>query len=614
MTFDKIERPRIYKHTMLNQQEADRVAPLMESAFAGELAGYNHGNRQHIAKERLRFASEQYANRCRVSRNMGLNPLNEDANIFGTAFPQLKNLFESVSQPGNIIGLGEVTNPMNGNQVNGGMWNAGYKPGSGDVPSYVFGLQSQIALHCVGFDLLPTIAVDTPKVVISYVDTVYGGGTFNDSENMPSFVEISSPLFTRAWIKKNNLTRAKTHVLISDGTDAIECLFILGSTIKAALTVEVLGTGTGTAIGTDYVKKNEKSVKEIIDSINKNASGSVCISVDGKVASYVAATDATLKQIGINYASQTRQNIAEAASNNNTLGGMSRAQHEKGPKHKLNVIMMDKQLEMVGLEIEADTTNIQIKDMAAAGVNVIAYLYSGVQNQLIQSIDEVILDHLYALGVQHAVNVYESQGINYSLYIDEPSTTEVNFKDIDVKFNDVLGEDVRERMGKIKNTLVSAGYENQETHGQRLYSRLLVIAEFVAYQNRIAPPDFIVAGGELCACLKKQATYSSVPVATTLSANPELNYNGTIFETINVYQNPKIDFNDPRILFGRRGNDTDSGAKFLAYDLASSRQTIAEQTMSDKIRVWSRFAIADIGFYPELNYYTAVFINKYNWA
>lgn len=614
MGFDKIERPRIYKHTMLNQQEADRVSPLMESAFASELAGYNHGNRQAIAKERVRFASEQYANRCRVSRNMGMNPLNEDANIFGTAFPQLKNLFESVAQPGNIIGLGEVTNPMNGNQVAGGMWNAGYKPGSGDVPSYVFGLQSQIALHCIGFDLIPTIAVDTPKVVISYVDTVYGGGTFNDKDNMPSFVEIASPLFTRAWIKKNKLERAKTHVLISDGTDAIECLFILGSTIKAALTVEVLGTGTGTAAGTDYVKKNEKSVKEIIDNINKTKTGKVCISLDGTVASYAAAVTADMKQIGINYASQTRQNIAEAASNDNSLGGMSRATHEKGPKHKLNVIMMDKQLEMVGLEIEADTTNIQIKDMASAGINVIAYLYSGVQNQLIQSIDEVILDHLYAMGVQHAVNVWESQGINYNLYIDEPSNTELDLKTLDIKFVDMMGVDVRDRMGKVKNTLVSAGYENQETHGQRLYARLLVILEFVAYQNRIAAPDFIVAGGELCACLKKQSTYSSVPVATTLSANPELHYAGTIFETVNVYKNPKIDFNDPRILFGRRGNDTDPGSKFIAYDLASSRQTIAEQTMSDKIRVWSRFAIADIGFYPELNYFTAVFINNYNWG
>ena len=86
-----------------------------------------------------------------------------------------------------------------------------------------------------------------------------------------------------------------------------------------------------------------------------------------------------------------------------------------------------------------------------------------------------------------------------------------------------------------------------------------------------------------------------------------------IFETINVYKNPRIAFNDPRILLGRRGNDTDPGAKFLAYDLAASRQMIVEGTMAEKIRVWSRFKIADVGFYPEINYYTLLAINEYGW-
>lgn len=618
MSFDKIERQRIYKHTELNQRDADRIRPLMESAFADELGGYKHGNRQHIAQERARFASEQFANRVRISNNMGVSPLNEDANIFGHLNPNLKNLFESYSAPGNIIGMGEVRNPMNmtpaAGGVQGGMWNPGYKPGSGDVPSYVFGLQSQIALHCIGFDLMPTIAVDTPKVVVSYVDTVYGGGTFDDPENLPSFVEVSCSLFTRSFLKENKMKRAVSKLVVADAEgNAIELLFILGSTIKAAVTVEVLSTGTFD--GTDMTVTNEMTVKEIIDAINE-AGGNVYVGTadeDGKIT-YGAANAVTKDSMGIDYASALRTNIAEAASNNNTLGGMTRAQHEKGPKHKLNVIMMDKQLEMVGLEIEADTSNIQIKDMAASGINVIAHLYSGVQNQIIQSIDEVILDHLYKLGVTHAANVYESQGINYSLYIGKPTDTELKFEDIDVQFADMLGNDARGRMGAIPNALVSSAYENQMTHGERLYSRILVILEFVAYQNRIAAPDFIVASGELCACLKKQSTFSVCPVATTLSSNPELHYTGTIFETVSVYKNPKIDFNDPRILFGRRGNDTDPGAKFLAYDLASSRQTISENTMAEKIRVWSRFAIADIGFYPELNYYTAVFINDFQWT
>jgi hypothetical protein len=612
MSFE-VKRHRIYKHTELDQRDADRLKPLMESAFKEEFGRYGN-SREAIKNERLRFVTEQYANRARIAKNMGVTPLFEDAAIFGQVMPQIKPLFESAaySLPGNVVGMGEVTNPDSSWQHQGGIWNPGYKAGSGDVPSYVFGLQNHIALNCIGFDLMPTIAVDTPKVVVTYIDTVYGGGTFDDAENLPSFVELSSATFTRDFIKTKALKRSTTEVVVraNDGK-VLKVRFVVGSTVKAALTAEVLATGTST-IDADvitYTWNNSVTVKQVIDAVNAAAGAKVF------TATYTDNTTGTaIVKIGVDYASATRTNIAEAASNNNSLGGMTRAQHEKGPKHKLNVIAMDKQLEMVGLEIDADTSNIQIKDMAAMGVNVISYLYTGVQNQLVQSLDEVILAHLYKLGVTHAVNVYESQGVNYSLYIDAPASTTKAMDSIDVDFEDMLGEDCRAKMGNLTNVLVSSAYENQMTHADRLYARILLILEFVGQQNRIAPPDFIVVSGTLASTLKKNSTFTVCPVSTSLSAKPELHYNGTIFETVNVYKNPKISFDDPRILFGRRGNDSDPGAKFLAYDLAASRQIVAEGTMAEKIRVWSRFQIADIGFYPELNYYVGVFINNFKWA
>lgn len=609
---DQGKNQPIYKHTQLDQRSVDRIVPLMENAFREQHQAYT-GSREAIGKEKIKFASEQYANRLRIAHNLSggsnVNPLFEDAKIFGgVGEGQLKNLFESVSLPGNIISMGEVTNPNSSNQHQGGIWNPGYKAGSGDIPSYVFGLQSHLAWHCIGFDLIPTISVDTPKIVLNYVDTVYGGGTFDDSENMPSYVELGANEFTAAWVKTSALKRATTEVVLraEDGVGkaALKVRFMIKSTVKAALTVEVLSTGTVAADHT-YTADNALSVKAVLDLLNVSATPKVVVGANATVIT---------GKVTVDYASATRTNIAEAASNNNSLGGMSRAQHQKGPKHKLNIISMDKQLEVKGLEIEADTDNIQIKDMAAMGINVIARLYNGVQNQLVQSIDEIILNHLYKMGVQHAVNTVKSQGINHSLYIDTPANANLSFSSLGVTWDDMLGVDQKAAMGNIANSMVSTTYENQATHADRLYARILLTAEFIAYQNRTGAPDFIVLGGTLASCLKKNSTYSVVPTANTLSSAPELHYSGTIFDTINVYKNPKIDFDDPRILLGRRGDDTDPGAKFIAYDLAASRQTIAEGTMAEKIRVWSRFEIADIGFYPELNYYTLVAINKYGWA
>lgn len=613
--FKQVNDP-IYKHTHVDATMVKKFTPLLESAFANELGAYT-GSREAIGKEKVAFLANQYANRVRVSEVAGTNPLFEDAQIFGN-LGQLKNLFESVSVPSNMIGMGNVTNSASPASVAGGMWNPSYAPGSGDIPSYVFGLQSHIALHCVGFDLLPTIPVDTPKVVINFVDTVYGGGSLDDANNQADYLNFLCNTFTRAWVKANGLVRgvslvtfvANTAGFTGTAQPAMQCRFVVGSTVNASVTMEVLSTGTIDETNSTYTSLNVVSVKTITDALT---------GVGATGGAYIIDADEPVlleNKVTPKYASATRTNIIEASTNNNSRGGMTRGQHEKGPAHKLNVISLDKTLEMVGLEIEADTSNIQIKDMAAQGVNVIARLYNGVQNQLVQSLDEVIMDRLYALGVEHAKGAFASQGINHSLYIDAPANTNKSMASIlnGAPFIDMLGNDASVAMGSVNNSLVSASYENQATHADRLYSRILLTSEFVGQQNRLGTPDFIVVGGEIASCLKKNSRYAVNPTQNTLTQSPELAYTGTIYDTINVYKNPRIDFNDPRILLGRRGNDTDPGCKFLAYDLASSRQAIVEQTMAEKIRVWSRFALAEVGFFPELNYYTSVVFNGFGWA
>lgn len=605
------KRKSIYKHTDLSEGMVARLRPLMESAFANELNA-STPQRKKIADEKLNFATRQYANRVRISENLGTTPLFEDSKIFGTVLEGSKQLFESVSTPGNVIGMGDVTNPGSSSTQAGGLWNPSYKAGSGDIPSYVFGLQTQLALHCIGFELMPTIAVDTPKVVINYVDDVYGGGAFDDVSNMPSFVDVYNKVFTANWLNAADIKRATTKMVLqnADGTKAMQVLFMVGSNLGTAVTVQVLSTGTVT---TDvYTADNSVSVKDVVDSM-----GTTGKLIYTKVAGGGVTTVSLTNLTKVNFSSAIRNPINEAATNNMSRTGMTRKQHEKGPKHKLNVVSMDKQVEMVGFEFEADTTNIQIRDFAAQGVNVIARLYNGVQNQLIQNLDNVILDHLYALGFEHAYNAKMSQNIDHSIYIASPSKADIAYTAIKVpgfEMMNMMGEDIRTEMGTIVNSMQSSAYENQMTHAERLYSRILLVAEFIGQQNRIAPADQMVLGGALAATVKKQATYQARPTANTLAANPELHYSGTIFETISVYKNPKSNFNDPRVWMGRRGDDTDPGAKFLAYDLAASRQTIAEQTMAEKIRVWSRYQIVDVGFYPELNYYSFVAINEFGWS
>lgn len=608
---DNTRKP-IYKHDFLRESEIARMKPLFESAFAKKLNEEGaSARRKQVLNEKINFAATQYANRVRISNNMGTHPLFEDSKIFGAVLPDTQKLFESVSTPSNIIGMGNVVNPDPSYAHTGGQWNPAYKAGSGDIPSYVFGLQSQLAIHCEGFDLVPTIAVDTPKVTIQYVDDVYGGGILDDSTNLPSFLDVTNKLFTAEWLNNAKIQRGVTKFVFASNDDskAVEVIFMVGSMINAGVTIKV--ESTGKVVAGVYQKTNEWSVKAVESAMTNN----------GKLyytdTTGVAKTENFTTEVKFGFTSAIRNPLTEASTNNLKDEGMTRAQHEKGPSFKLNVVSMDKQIEMVGFEFEADTTNIQIRDFAAQGINVIARLYNGVQNQLIQSIDNVILKRLYRLGVEHAYNTKMSQGIDHSLYIANPAKTSLrydNIKNQTFEFKNMIGTDVRTEMGEIKNIMQSAAYENQTTHAERLYSRILLVSEYMAQQNRIGAPDWILLSGELAATVKKHSTYVTRPTANTLANKPELHYTGTIFETISVYKNPKTNFNDPRVLLGRRGDDTDSGCKFLAYDLASSRQTIAEQTMAEKIRVWSRFNLVEVGFYPELNYFTFVAVNEYGWS
>ena len=102
----QVKREKIYKHTHLLPGDAERYRSLFESAFAEPMKRFQHGNRRDIGQERIQFATEQFANRARIANNLGTSPLNEDAQIFGRSFPQLKTLFESITTNGNVIGMG----------------------------------------------------------------------------------------------------------------------------------------------------------------------------------------------------------------------------------------------------------------------------------------------------------------------------------------------------------------------------------------------------------------------------------------------------------------------------------------------------------------------------
>lgn len=61
---------------------------------------------------------------------------------------------------------------------------------------------------------------------------------------------------------------------------------------------------------------------------------------------------------------------------------------------------------------------------------------------------------------------------------------------------------------------------------------------------------------------------------------------------------------DTRVLVGRKGDKDEPGVVFCPYIMAEKIQLIAEGTGAPKVLLKSRYALVDVGWYPQLNYLT----------
>ena len=104
--------------------------------------------------------------------------------------------------------------------------------------------------------------------------------------------------------------------------------------------------------------------------------------------------------------------------------------------------------------------------------------------------------------------------------------------------------------------------------------------------------------------LQSNSQYAISPIANTLSQS-----NGNLYPAGNVagmtlYVDPMMRTDDTRILVGRKGGKEEPGLVFAPYIMAESVRLIAEHTAAPKVIIKTRYALIDLGWYPQLNYVT----------
>lgn len=481
--------------------------------------------------------------------------------------------------------------------------------GSGDVPVSTLPMALNIALMTIGLELVPVIPSKGPWQLLTYMDFPYAGGKLGKSNEVAS-------LDGKGVGRENKPLYFKVKHLNIDGFDAIKPTLVDGETefvFKDATGGTYALTGKFKGFGrmdgallletVSAVKSSDPaSIVEVFDAVNAAAAPKVTIG--GQEKALKKNDYGTYGEVDF---VQTQVDFVDGFANfaNGKKEAMTRAQNETGTGNVIGLRLFSKWVQMGSYEVTGTVTRQQLQDLPLYGVDAVAKVMEALQNEITQSINARILEHVFALGVTNAVNQRAFQGVDLNLHMGSANTT--MDKTGAKTYADIMGVEHKTTWGEIKNSEVMTSAENLHTRQRRIASRVLAAATLIQNVGRRGRATWIVTNAQIAAALQDVSGYVVAPFANGMAQDGSQNlYLGGTLMGLKVYVDPYMDWNDTRICVGRKGNGNEPGVIFMPYILADTVSITAEGTMAPKMLVNSRYAIVDAGFYPETMYYTFV--------
>ena len=480
--------------------------------------------------------------------------------------------------------------------------------GSGDVPVSTLPMALNIALMTIGLELVPVIPSKGPWQLLTYMDFPYAGGKLGKNnevasldgkgvgrENKPLYFKVKN-LNTKGikGFDKSKLVDGETVFVFTADTYALTGKFKGFGRMDGALLLETVSAVKGS---------EPTSIVEVFDAVNAAAAPTVKIG-SANATPLVKNAFGTYGEVDF---VQTQVDFVDGFANfaNGKKEAMTRAQNETGTGNVIGLRLFSKWVQMGSYEVTGTVTRQQLQDLPLYGVDAVAKVMEALQNEITQSINARILEHVFALGVTNAVNQRAFQGVDLNLHMGSANTT--MDKTGAKTYADIMGVEHKTTWGEIKNSEVMTSAENLHTRQRRIASRVLAAATLIQNVGRRGRATWIVTNAQIAAALQDVSGYVVAPFANGMAQDGSQNlYLGGTLMGLKVYVDPYMDWNDTRICVGRKGNGNEPGVIFMPYILADTVSITAEGTMAPKMLVNSRYAIVDAGFYPETMYYTFV--------
>lgn len=520
------------------------------------------------------------------------------ANVGGQVAPA-QGVSPLYATPLNTTGMGNVMAPgynAQGQVAMGGSADFFKQAvGSGDIPVSTLPMALNVALLTIGLELVPVIPAKGPWAMLSYMDFPYAGGKLgrrNEVAGLDGRGEgaENKPLYFKVLVGAGDYDVVSLGDIRKSFKDGDDVKFVSDNGAVVIAKFKTIGRMDGGIIC------------QIVSATNGTDEISLKEAFDG--ASAVSMGDLSLGAATVDFA-QTHVDFVDGFANFATgeKRPMSRAENETGTGNVIGLRLFTKWISMGSYEVTATVTRQQLQDLPLYGVDAVSKVMEACQNEITQSINARILEHVFALGVTNAVALKARQGVDLNLQL---GTDALALADFGVaNFRDIYGVDQAARWGEVVNAEVMTSAENAYSRQRRISSRILAAANLIQVTGRRGRANWVVTNAQVATALQDCAGYVVAPMVNDLrqDGSRDLYQAGTL-AGVKIYVDPYMDWDDCRVCVGRKGNGNEPGVIFMPYILADTVSITAEGTMAPKMLVNSRYAIADAGFFPETQYFT----------
>ncbi len=524
-----------------------------------------------------------------VLENMGV--VGEERLDWMSEYAEYHSINENAYLNAGIAGMGAVLNPVLGGPAGTTIAGGAYSgtPGSGDLGQNLLPVAMKIAAQTIGLDLVAVKPTPGPKIDLLYIDFQYDDVNLDEARpqvfkvnatNVSSMVTAikadlaAAPVITETT---GGLAGGRIWYNISSGADQ--------KTEPTAKTnwVEFLGFSRidGFPMFRAYRQFNATS----------NFSGAVPVApyqfnadlntfspTASMTSQIVNVAGVTASGVSVELVSALEDHIPGFVSNWTSASGtstgaypMSRQDDDNTYAGVIGPKVSSKTIAVGTIEVSSALRRSEIEDIKAnTGMDIVQKMESILVNELSQTISKQIVAKVFEMGALNR-NSAPTNGGNSIFDLNTAYVTTM------------------------------AGGETTHAVQRKLVTKVVHASNYIATEGRVGPAQFAVTNGGLAAAFMDVAGYTINPVKSKLNGSGQLYPVGQIGD-ITIYVDPYMKYNDNRIVLGRKNNPDQPGIIFVPYLMAQSISVISEATFAPRMLLRSRYAVAEVGWYPQKQY------------